>query len=131
MAGNSVLTKPYTCAAAIGSNRFVVHGAADGSAAVAGVAGKVIGISDAIGGGAPGTTQMSNGGPVPGRVDVVKLGGASLVLGGTVTRGDLLKPDANGAGVVSSTTGDIHGALAEQSGVAGDLIDVTVLIGVR
>lgn len=131
MAGNAILIKSYTCAAAIGANRFVVYGASDGSAAVAGVGGKVMGISDSIGGGAPGTTQMANGGPVPGRVDVVKIGQASLVLGGTVARGDLLKPDANGAGIVSATTGDLVGAQADQSGVVGDVIDVTIIIGVR
>lgn len=131
MAGNSILAKNYTCAAAIGGNRFVAHGATDGSAAISGVAGKIMGISDAIGGGAPGTTQVANGGPVPGRVDVHKDGQASLVLGATVTRGDFLKSDAAGAGITATTAGDIYGALAEQSGVVGDIIDVTVTLGIR
>lgn len=131
MAGNTILIKTYTCAFAIGANRFVAVGSSDGAAALAGVGAKVIGISDAIGGGAPGTMQQANGGPVPGRVDVCKVGFASLVLGGTVTRGDLLKPDAAGAGVTAGTTGDIYGAIAEQSGVVGDIIDVFITLGVR
>lgn len=131
MAGNTILTKPYTCAAAIGANRFVSPGGTDGSAALSGVGAKIIGISDAIGGGAPGTTQKANGGPVPGRVEVCKVGMASLFLGATVVRGDLLKSDAAGAGIAAATTGDIYGAMAEQSGVVGDIIDVTITLGVR
>ncbi|HOX50496.1 MAG TPA: hypothetical protein PKY05_03340 [Fibrobacteria bacterium] len=131
MAGNTILSKPYTCAAAIGASRFVAHGATDGSAVVSGVGGKIMGISNTIGGGAPGTTQISNGGPVPGRVDVDKVGGSSLILGATVARGDLLKSDANGAGIPVSAVGDNYGAQAEQSGVIGDVIDVTITIGIR
>jgi len=49
-----------------------------------------------------------------------------LELGGTVTRGDRLKADANGAGVTSSTDKDEWGAIALQSGVSGQLVRVEV-----
>lgn len=131
MAGNTILSKPYTCAAAIGASRFVAHGATSGSAAVCGAGGKIMGIANTIGGGAPGTTQLANGGPVPGRVDVDKVGMSLLVLGATVALGDLLKSDASGAGIPVSAVGDIYGAIAEQAGVVGDVIDVTITLGIR
>jgi hypothetical protein len=48
----------------------------------------------------------------------------NLELGGTVTRGDRVKSDANGKGVTSATNGDEYGAIALVSGVSGDLIQV-------
>lgn len=48
-----------------------------------------------------------------------------LVLGGTVTAGDLLKADANGAGVTASS-GDKCGAIALQGGASGEQILVQV-----
>jgi hypothetical protein len=52
-----------------------------------------------------------------------------LELGGTVARGDELKSDADGKGVVRATTGTTVqniGALALESGVSGELIKVLV-----
>jgi hypothetical protein len=49
-----------------------------------------------------------------------------LELGGTVTRGDRLKADADGKGVSSSTDLDNWGAIALQSGVSGNLVKVKV-----
>lgn len=52
-----------------------------------------------------------------------------LELGGTVVRGDRLKPDSDGKGVVVATTGTTIqniGAVALQSGSSGQLIRVTV-----
>lgn len=42
-----------------------------------------------------------------------------LTFGGTVTRGDYLKSDANGKGITASTTADNVGAIALQSGTSG------------
>ena len=56
-------------------------------------------------------------------------GGAKITLGGTVARGDLIKTDANGKGVVSSTNLDVYGARAMASGVVGDIIPVEVIYG--
>lgn len=49
-----------------------------------------------------------------------------LEYGGTVTRGDWLKPDANGKGVTASAN-DIAGAKALKSGVLGTKAPVIVL----
>jgi hypothetical protein len=58
-----------------------------------------------------------------------------LEIGDTVTRGELLKPDADGKGVPIVTNGDtttpqFYGAHAEQSGSAGEKIRVHVVPGV-
>jgi hypothetical protein len=50
-----------------------------------------------------------------------------LELGGTVSYGDFLKPSTNGVGVTASSDGDIYGAMAEESGVSGNLIRVRVV----
>jgi hypothetical protein len=52
-----------------------------------------------------------------------------LELGGTVTAGARIKSDANGKGVVTTTDKDQYGAYALESGVAGELIRVKILIG--
>lgn len=54
--------------------------------------------------------------------------GVPLQLGGTVSNGDYLKPDASGFGVVGNTDKDPVGARALASGVAGDTIPVEVVI---
>lgn len=56
-------------------------------------------------------------------------GGAKAVLGGTVTRGNFLKSDANGALVAAATDKDEYVAKAMASGVAGDVIAVEVILG--
>lgn len=50
-----------------------------------------------------------------------------LELGGTVTRGDLLKPGSAGVGVTGNTDKDKSGAEALASGVSGQLIPVKIL----
>lgn len=50
-----------------------------------------------------------------------------LEIGGTVTRGDRLKSDANGKGVTTTSTGDEIGAVALVSGTSGMLIPVEVI----
>lgn len=59
----------------------------------------------------------------------VHVGGevTGLELGGTVLVGASLKSDSNGAGVSTTTTSDIIGAIALQAGVSGDVINVLVL----
>ena len=53
-----------------------------------------------------------------------------LELGGSVTRGDRLKADANGKGVTCATSGAVQncGAIALESGSSGDLRRVQVLL---
>ena len=50
-----------------------------------------------------------------------------LTLGASVTRGSLLMPDANGAGI-TATSGKYAGAIADQSGSSGELIMVTPVL---
>lgn len=55
-----------------------------------------------------------------------------LELGGTVTRADEIKSDADGKGVVRATTGTTlqnFGAIALESGVSGEFIKVLVVRG--
>lgn len=54
-----------------------------------------------------------------------------LELGGTVAAGDYLKSDANGKGVTSSTDGDYYGARTFVAGVAGQLVRVQIITGMR
>ena len=54
-----------------------------------------------------------------------------LAITGTVTRGDRLMPDATGDGTaIKCTTGMWFGAIAEESGVAGELIRVMPRTGI-
>lgn len=54
--------------------------------------------------------------------------GVYLTLGTTVTARERLRPDADGKGV-PAVTGIAYGAIAEEDGVAGNLIRVRVHIG--
>lgn len=57
-------------------------------------------------------------------VEIAHLGGGALVkLAGAVTRGDSVKSDANGLGVIGAA-GDWCPAIAMESGVAGDVISI-------
>lgn len=49
-----------------------------------------------------------------------------LELGGTVSAGDRLKSGALGVGVATTTNLDEWGAIADQAGVSGDIIEVIV-----
>lgn len=57
-------------------------------------------------------------------------GGAKLKLGGTVSFGDMLVPDASGFGVASTSNAARHGAMAMSDGVSGDIIPVEVITGI-
>lgn len=52
-----------------------------------------------------------------------------LVGSGGVTRGALLMPDADGKGI-TCTTGKYYGAIADESGAAGEYIRVTPISGI-
>ena len=55
---------------------------------------------------------------------------AQLELGGTVSAGDMLKPDANGKGVTAAST-NYYGAIAKHGGAAGEKILVVVERGYK
>ena len=64
-------------------------------------------------------------------IKVYALGDICLLsLGGTVTPGQLLRPDANGKGIAASVTGLGYGAMTQEGGNSGDLIRVQVVMGV-
>jgi hypothetical protein len=54
-----------------------------------------------------------------------------LELGGTVAFGDTLTSDSSGKGITTVTDANFYGARALSSGVAGQLIKVQVITGMR
>lgn len=61
------------------------------------------------------------------RLGVIATGGVAKVkLGGTVAPGDKLTSDGNGKWVKTTTDTNHYGAVAEQIGVANDIIPVTI-----
>lgn len=96
--------------------KFLDFGSGDTLVGLAAVAGSPIGV-------------LQNA-PASGEVAEVALqgGGAKLKLGGTVARGDFLKPNASSLGI-AATAGDKYGARAMASGVSGDVIPVEVVYG--
>jgi Uncharacterized conserved protein (DUF2190) len=60
--------------------------------------------------------------PVGDMVDISIAPVGTVKLGGTVAVGDLITSDANGRGVATTTAGNRYIGIAEQAGVAGDLI---------
>lgn len=121
--------KSYSAGGAVNPCRFVKAGAADNAViqAISGAA-MMFGVTEQVVG--TGTSNVAASGDM---VDVVKDGLAYLELGDTVTRGDVLTADANGKGiptVIVAGTPIYYGAIAEVSGVAGDIIPVKVSPGV-
>ena len=57
--------------------------------------------------------------------------GVLLDIGGTVSPGDRLRPDANGKGIAATADQQRFAAIAEESGVDGEQIRVHVVIGER
>lgn len=113
--------KTYYASGAVAAYRFVALGSADNTMVQASAAtDQLIGISDSLGG--EDTRPF----------DVGMLGDiVPLDIGGTVTRGNDLTADANGKGVAVSATvaaaSNVNvGAIALQSGVDGDRINVLV-----
>lgn len=58
-------------------------------------------------------------------------GGGKGLLGGSVSMGDFLAPDSNGALVATTTENDRVIAMAMEDGVSGDLISIEVVVGVH
>lgn len=118
MQGHSLLVSAAIAVAAIAGRRFVIHSAKDGEC------------DPASDGDTPFWGVSSTQGAAAGAVcDITTVGEAILELGGEVSAGDDLTSDANGKGIVAEpAAGEIIqvGARAEQSGVAGDFIRVTV-----
>ncbi len=113
--GNAGLIKNYDAESVIGKYRICKFGAADYGVALATAATDlVMGVSNILGADAIGQ-----------RVDVVRSGIAKVYYGGTVTRGQKLTTDANGAAVTAATTNNVIG-VAEISGVAGDIGAVSI-----
>lgn len=54
-----------------------------------------------------------------------------LEIAGTIAFGGLIKSDADGKGVASSSDGEIYGARALADGVSGEVIPVEVITGIR
>lgn len=121
----------YIAGGDIRTCRFVKMGAADLTVLESDANEAVIGISQ----------EGAKSAPIPGasvlaaaageNIDVHGLGvECLLVISDTVARGAYVKSDADGAGVTLATTGTTAqnvGAMALQSGVAGDKIRVVVL----
>lgn len=111
---NPGLIKTYNAAGAIPAYTIVKFGSNDYDM-VAGAAAtdKLIGV----------TTEIAAASGEP--VDVIHTEIANVVLGGTVTRGDGLTSDANGAGVTAAPATGVNNTVvgvALISGVAGDVI---------
>lgn len=112
------LIKTYVAGAAIRARRFAVPGASDGTMIEAtGPTTLILGVFEKLDGAAGG------------RVDVVHAGITEILLGGTVTRGQQLTSDANGAAVAAAPAAGVNnriGAFALESGVNGDIIPAFV-----
>ena len=114
---NRDLVKSYTAESAIGPCRIVKPGANDfGVAIAAAAADKVFGVTLPL-------ITVAIGDSVEVAHDDI----ADVVLGGTVTRGDLLTSDANGAAITATAAAGTNIrviGIALVSGVAGDIIPV-------
>lgn len=54
-----------------------------------------------------------------------------VIAGGTIATGDLVTADANGAGVATTTGGDVILGRAMRGGVAGELVEVLIGAGLN
>ncbi len=115
--------KGFNAEAAIGKNRIVKCGTADGNVVLATGASDVsIGVADGAGDAAIGDM-----------VDVALGGFHEVILGGTVTRGDPLTSDANAAAVKAAPAAGANAYVVGRalvSGVAGDIIPYYATLGV-
>ena len=113
---------PCTAEGAINKYSIVKFGANDYGVLQAGAStDKILGV----------TTEIAAASGEP--CDVITDGFASLALGGTVTRGDWLTSDASGNAVTAAPSTGVNAQVvgkALQSGVAGDVIEVLVEVGV-
>jgi hypothetical protein len=126
----------FRASANIRPSRFVKRSGAN-TVAECGAGERMIGISLEFGdtGHLPGQTEYLAASGTPASFAFVGDGLQEdrpllLVLGsGGATQGNLLKSDSAGAGVVASTDKDCYGALALESGSAGEAIRVRLLFG--
>lgn len=63
---------------------------------------------------------------VPGKIDSVDGTSTKVFCGGTITRGDKLVSDSSGRAVTMTTTPAYVEAIAQESGVAGQLIEAVI-----
>lgn len=109
--------KPYVAEGTVGRHRITKFGTAANGAVTASAA------TDAFAGISTDVDVAATG-----RLDVIKSGNAELTLGGSVTKGAFITSDANGAGVAAAS-GNRFIAIAEETGVSGDCIQVTISHG--
>lgn len=118
---NLGLTKTFTATGAIPAYSLVKFGSNDGEVVAAAAAtDKIIGVSTEI--------AAASGERCDVQVDDI----AFVLLGGSVTRGDLLTSDANGAGVTAAPAAGANNriiGIAMKSGASGDVIDVLIAPG--
>lgn len=116
---NELFIKCCYATAAILPFRIVMHGGADARATTAnGLSAAMFGVSDSLG---------ASGADDP--CDVIRLGIAEVIYGGTVTRGDPLTSDSQGRAVVATQADSRIIGFAEVSGVVGDRGSVWVSPG--
>ena len=107
---NELFLKACYAGAAILPFRLVKHGTGDATAVTATAAtDAAFGVSDSLGASAAGDP-----------CDIVRGGIATVVYGGTVTRGAPLTADSQGRAVVATVAGSRIVGFAEMSGVSGD-----------
>lgn len=131
--------KTFNCGGTINPARFVKRSAAaDFTVLQADVDAFVCGISQRWAAVAPTTGASTAAGIADDMIQVHQPGMSGdphdstvwLELGsGGATRGALLMPDADGKGI-AATTGKYYGALADESGAAGEFIRVTPISGI-
>lgn len=118
---NLGLTKNFNATGAIPAYSLVKFGANDGEVVAAAAAtDKIIGV----------TTEIAAASGERCDVQVDDIG--FVLLGGTVTRGDLITSDVNGAGVTAAPAAGVNNrilGIAMKSGVSGDIIDVLIYPG--
>lgn len=115
------LIKSRIATSPVRAYRFVKEGPVNGSGveAVDGAA-AIIGVSSEV------------DTPTGDRISVQQSGNvAEIMAGGNVAAGDFLTADAQGRAVTTDVVGVRYGGIAEVSGVLGDIITATVVLGVR
>ena len=128
--------KNFACGGDINGARFVKRStAADFTVLQADADAKPAGISQRWAEVAPTPGASTLAGTTGGLIQVHQPGMSAdphdstvfLELGGSVTRGDNLMPDANGKGI-AATSGKYVGAITDESGASGELIRVTPVL---
>jgi len=111
---NEILTKNYLAGAAIGARRIVKFDTTDGTVIQAAAAADLsVGVCGEVG-------------PASGeRCDVIHQGIAEVDFGGTVARGAMGPPGANGKAVAAASTNRTVG-IALVSAVSGDIAPVLI-----